>query len=531
MTSVQRRDFIKTVLMGSASLSAPRVVRAESTRVLRFVPQADVAVIDPIINTAYVTRNHAYLVFDTLYGMDANNEFQPQMVEGHTIENDGTLWKLTLRPGLRFHDNEPVLARDVIASLQRWGKRDTFGQTLLAAVAEMTAPTDNVVAIRLHHPFPLLPAALGKVQPSMPAIMPERLAQTPPDHAVSELIGSGPYRFVASERVPGSRVVYQRFDGYRPRPDGTTSFTTGPKVTHFDRVEWTVIPDPATAAAALQTGEVDWWEQPTVDLQPMLQQHGGITIDLVERAGQIGDFRPNHLNRPFSNPAFRRAILGAVWQADFMMAVVGTDPKLWHDGVGVFCPGTPFANDAGIDVITAKRDPARIRAAIEASGYNGERVVFLAASDNANLNALCQVGGDMLHKAGVNVDYQTLDWGTVQKRRTSKEPLDKGGWSCFIALGSGLDYMNPVTSLPLVSSGQDAWFGWPKSDRIEQLRADWMKAPDFNAQYGICREIQQQVWQDVPYIPLGQCFQSTAYRADLTGVLTGFPLFYGVRRS
>ena len=345
--SMRRRDILKTASVGALALAAPRLALGADTATLRFVPQADLAVLDPVFTTAYVTRNHAFMVFDTLYGIDEAFNPQPQMLAGHTVENDGKLWTLTLREGLKFHDGEPVLAKDALASIKRWAPRDAFGSSLLAATEEMTAPSDREVQIRLKKPFPMLPLAMGHGSNTMLPVMPERLANTPASQAVTEMVGSGPYRFVANERVAGSLAVYRKFDGYVPRADGKPSFTTGPKVAHVERIEWHTIPDPATAAAALQAGEIDWWEQPTSDLLPLLRKNKAIVTEILDRAGNIGFLRINSLLPPFDNPAIKHALLGAINQADFMQAVVGDDPAMWHDKVGVFTPGTPLATDAG----------------------------------------------------------------------------------------------------------------------------------------------------------------------------------------
>ncbi|MBE7200557.1 MAG: ABC transporter substrate-binding protein, partial [Parafilimonas terrae] len=256
---LNRRTF---VALSGAALAAPALAQGSAARTLKFIPQADLTVLDPIWTTAYVTRNHGLAVFDTLYGTDSAYAAQPQMVAGHVVEDDGKRWRLTLRPDLTFHDGSPVLARDCVASIARWGKRDAMGQTLMAYTDELTAPDDKTIQFRLKKPFALLPDALGKVGSSICAIMPERLARTDPFTQVTEMVGSGPFRFKADERVVGARVVYERFDGYVPREGGTPQWTSGPKRAFVDRVEWTIIPDQATAASAMQTGEMDWWEQP-----------------------------------------------------------------------------------------------------------------------------------------------------------------------------------------------------------------------------------------------------------------------------
>jgi peptide/nickel transport system substrate-binding protein len=524
---MQRRSFIAGT---AASLAAPAVVRAQAASTLRFIPQADLTVLDPMWTTAYVTRNHGFMVFDTLFGQDAQYRPSPQMLEGFTTENDGRLWTLTLRDGLRFHDNTPVLAKDCVASIARWGKRDAFGGALMAATDELLATDDKTIVFRLKRAFPLLPSALAKTPGYNPVIMPERLAKTDPFTQVTEMVGSGPYRFVANERVPGAKAVYAKFDGYKPREQGAAEWTAGPKVVHFDRVEWTTIPDPTTAAQALMNNEQDWWDYATVDLMPLLQKSRGVKVVVQEPSGQIGIFRMNHLQPPFNNPAIRQALLGAVNQEDFVTAVVGTDPAMSHAGVGFFCPGTPMASDVGMAALTSPRDMTKVRAAIKAAGYNGEKVVLMAATDFPVLKAMADVMADTLKQAGLDVDYVATDWGSVVTRRAKKDPVAQGGWSAFCTAWAGTDHLNPAGHLSLRTNGDQAWFGWPTDARIEQLRDAWFTAPDVAAQQKICADIQAEAFIDVPYIPLGQYLQPTAYRTSLDGVLPGFALFWNVKR-
>ena len=527
---MQRRTFLAA---SAAVLAAPNLSRAQNARVLKFIPQADVAVLDPIWTTAYVTRNHGYLIFDTLFGTDGALKDSPQMAAGLTIDNDGKLVRITLRDGLKFHDGAPVLARDCVASIQRWAKRDTFGQTLMLATDELTSADDRTIQFRLKKPFPLLPVALGKSASNFPAIMPERLAKTDAFTQVPEMVGSGPYRFNAKERVPGSLLVYERFAGYVPRADGTPNWTAGPKVAHFDRVEWHVIPDGGTAMAALQTGEVDWWENPSNDLLPALRRSAGIRTEIQDPTGLMGCMRLNHLTAPFNNPAIRRALLKAIDQKDFCEASSGDDPSMWHVPTGLFCPQSPMATDAGLDVFTSSRSYDAVKQEIIAAGYKGEKAVILAPTDFPLLKAMADVCADVFQKVGLNVDYQAMDWGSVVQRRTRKDPTDKGGWSVFNTFWAGLDQFNPVghTFLRGIGDAPGAAPGWPSSKRLEELRQQWLDTPDEVAQKGLAGELQLQALIDVPYVPLGQVLQATAYRGSLSGVLIGFVMFWNVRTA
>ena len=529
---MKRRTLLHTGTAALAlGLAKPSIGRAAGTRLLKFIPQADLAVLDPVWTTAYVTRHHGMMVFDTLYGSDAKFEPQPQMVEGATTSSDGKEWKLTLRDGLKFHDGTPVLARDCVASIQRWGKRDAFGQALMAATDELSAPDDKTIQFRLKQPFALLPAALGKVGSNICPMMPERLAKTDAFTQVTEMIGSGPFRFKADERVPGAKVVYERNENYVPRSGGTAEWTAGPKVAYFDRVEWNVIPDAATAMGAMQAGEADWWEQPTFDLLPLLRKTSSLALTVLDPTGFPSMLRFNQLFPPFDNPAIRRALLGAVDQADFMTAVAGTDPSGWKDKVGFFPPGSPLASDVGMNALEGPRDLDKVRKELIAAGYKNEKIVVMVATDFPLLNAMGQVGADMLQKVGMNVDLQATDWGSVVQRRASRKPPADGGWNVFFTSFGGIDQYTPAGHLGLRGNGANAWFGWPTDQKLEDLRTAWFAATDTATQKHIGEQIQAEAFENPPYLPLGEYFQPTAYVKTLTGLLHGMPLFWNVKKD
>ncbi len=365
----------------------------------------------------------------------------------------------------------------------------------------------------------------------MPAMMPERLALTDPATQVTEMVGSGPFRWNARERVAGSLAVYEKFAEYVPQPNGTPDNTAGPKIVYLDRVEWHTTPDPGTAAAALQNGETDWWEYASADLLPLLRRNARIKVAIQDPAGQLALMRMNQLQPPFNNPAIRRALLGAIQQSDFLTAMMGEDRSMWRDGVGVFTPGTPLASDAGLEVLKGPRDYDRVKRELKAAGYNGEKVALIVPTDFPNLKALADVGADMLRKCGMNVDYQAMDWGSVLTRRARKDPTETGGWSIFFTFGAGADQASPAAHLMLRGSGQNAFFGWPDDPELERLRDQWFVAPDLTHQQVIAREMQIRAMQSVPFIPLGQYFQATAYRTTLSGVLDGFATFWNIRKA
>jgi peptide/nickel transport system substrate-binding protein len=513
--------------LGSAALARPAIA-AGNARVLKFVPQANLSFLDPIWTTATVAANHGYLVWDTLYGVTAKLEPKPQMVAGHQISDDKLTWTFTLRDGLLWHDGEPVRPIDCTTSIKRWGQRNPFGQFLMSRVAEMKELDDKRFQVILTKPFPMMPYALGS---QGCFIMPQRMAQTDGFKQITEYVGSGPYKFLKDELVSGSRAAYARFDKYVPR-DEPPDYWSGGKKANFDRVEWIVMMDPATSSAALQTGEVDWIEQPIFDLLPKLSKLPGVMVEKSDPLGVVGVIAFNHLYPPFDNPKLLRALLPAIDQTEYVAAVVGDQSTLGLTPVGCFTLGTPMANTAGLDVLSGPRNVPLAKKLVAESGYKGEKIILMSPSDQPALTALCQVTLSVFQAVGLNVDYVSMDWGTLVGRRAVQGPPDKGGWNSFCTSWGGLQMADPGGHYPLRGNGTKGWFGWPTDAKLEALRDEWFDAPDVAAEKKVCEAIQQQAMTDVPYIPVGQWFQPIAHRSDIIDIVhCTNPLFWGVRRA
>ncbi|MFN8984471.1 MAG: ABC transporter substrate-binding protein, partial [Alphaproteobacteria bacterium] len=241
---IHRRSLM---LASGAALTAPRLATGQTAaRTLRFIPQSNLSSMDPVWSTAVIVLNHVLMVYDTLFGLGGDFRARHQMLAGHEISADGLTWTMTLRPGLRFHDNEPVRAKDCIASIMRWSKRDVLGQRLGVLLNEMRALDDNRFEIRLKQPWAGLAWALGKPSASICAIMPERIAETDAFQQIRDFTGSGPFRFRQDLFRSGDIAVYDRFEGYQTRQEAS-DFMAGGKPVHFDRVEWRIMPDPSTA--------------------------------------------------------------------------------------------------------------------------------------------------------------------------------------------------------------------------------------------------------------------------------------------
>ncbi|MGO4740320.1 ABC transporter substrate-binding protein [Bosea sp. 2KB_26] len=522
-----RRSFVAGAL--ASALPMPALAQSARSQTLRFVPQAALAVLDPSFSTAAVTSQHGFHVFDTLYGLDDHMQPQPQMAEGHSVSDDGLTWAIRLREGLLFHDGEPVLARDCVASIKRWMVKDLFGKDLSRFVNSIETADDRTFRFRLKRRFPLLPLALAKMSPFVPFIFPERLAAIDPSKPITEMIGSGPYRFIAREHVPGSRVVYQKFEQYRPRQEAPQG-TSGGKVVHLPRVEWTVLPDAATAAAALQAGEVDWWDQVHPDLSELVRRDKNITVSRLDPFGSIPFMRFNSTIPPFNNPALRRIILKAVKQTDYLIAITGGDKNRYGECESFFPCGKGYEYLSGGPQAQNRIDTRAAKAELATEGYNGEKIVIVNPADFPTIAPLGHITYELLKSMDMNVELIDTDWGSTLARVQNRGPADKGGWNVYHTWWGGLSIMIPPTNNTLRGLGANGWTGWYESKDVEDLNDRWLTSDSEDERKNIVQKMQSIAFRDSPSIPLGQFFIDTAYRRNLTGILRPRPVSWNIRR-
>jgi peptide/nickel transport system substrate-binding protein len=519
-----------TLVAAGLALVLSLAGRADADSVLRIVPHADLKNIDPIWTTAYITRNHGYMVYDTLFALDETLTPQPQMVDTYDVSDDGLVWSFTLRDGLKWHDGTPVTAEDCIASIARWGARDGMGQKLMDFTAEMNAVDDKTFELHLNEPYGLVLDSLGKLSSNVPFMMPKRLAETDPFEQVPEIVGSGPFKFVREEWVPGNKVVYVKNEDYVPR-DEPPSYLAGGKVAKVDRVEWLYIPDAATAMNALINNEIDFYEIPPIDLLPILEATPNIKVERLDPFGVQGWIRLNHMHPPFDNVKARQAMMWLVNQADYLQAVVG-NPDYYGTCPAFFACGGPHETDVGADALMGF-DADKAKALFEEAGYDGRPVVIMQATDIPINSGASLLTAQMLRKAGINVELQAMDWSTLTSRRAMDTAPADGGWNIFITWWSGADGLNPVSNIG-VSGGcrERAWFGWPCDEKIEQLRDAYARASTPEEKQRLAEEVQMRAYEIVTYINFGQWQNPVAYRDSLTGMVKSpvFPLAWNIEK-
>jgi len=531
---MDRRAFLKSLtgaVTATGALATPAISQRAAARALRFVPQADLANFDPIWNTQYVVRNAAALVWDTLYGVDDKLRPQRQMVEAEEVSADGLTWTFRLRPGLKFHDGERVLAKDVVASLARWEARDNMGLMIKAIEQELTAVDDRTFRWILKKPFSKLLVALGKVGTPSCFMMPARIAATDPFRPINDYVGSGPMKFVRSEWVPGARAVFEKSADYLPRQE-PNSWLAGRKAMSVERIEWVVIPDPATASSALQNGEIDWWETPIADLVPVLKKNRNVLVDIADPLGNIGSFRMNHLHPPFNDARARRAILMALNQEDYMRAIVGDDDSLWKPLPGFFTPGTPLYTENGGEILKGPRRLDVAKRLLAESGYSGQPITCLVAQDLQITKAQGDVTADLLKRLGINVEFNAIDWGTNAARRAQKTPPGQGGWHMFHTWHAGAVCVDPSSYTAIRANGDKAWFGWPTIPKVEAEIDAWYEAKTSDEEKAAISRLNKAACEEVVYAPTGFFLQYQAWRRNVSGIVKGpLPFFWGVSKT
>jgi len=513
MIKINRRTFAA----GSAALAiAPRVAGAQDKKILRFVQAGNLTILDPIFTTAYVTRDHGYMIYDTLFSIDEKNEVKPQMVDKYGVSADKLTWTFTLRDGLEWHDGQPVTAEDCVVSIKRWAARDGMGQKLMEFVADISPVDAKTFTLKLKQPYGLVLDSLGKQSSNVPFMMPKAIASTDPFKAIDSQVGSGPFIYVKAESKPGERHVYIKNPKYKPRAEPASGLAGG-KVVKVDRVEFVDMPDPTQQVNALIAGEIDMIENVPHDLLPLLKRDKSVQTVMWNPLGQQFVIRFNHLTKPFDNPKIRQAALLAMRQEDYLKATVG-EPEFYKVCTAAFVCGTPNGVELQGDLLV-KPNFEKAKALLKEAGYDGSPVVLMQSTTLPVLTNMAPVTKALLEQAGFKVDMQSMDWQTVVSRRARKDPATQGGWSAFHTYAIAADILNPISANWMIADPAKAWFGWPNDPEMEKLRDAYARETDPAKAKAMAVAVQNRAIEQAQYGWLGMWFGPGASRANITGWL------------
>ena len=528
MKKVMKRTL--AAMVAGAILSGAAPVMAQG-KVVKFVQNGNLTILDPIWTTAYVTRNHGYFIYDTLFASDENNVVKPQMVDKYDVSADKTVWTFTLRDGLEWHNGTPVTAEDCVASIKRWAARDSMGQKMMGSVEGFEIVDAKTFKMKMKEPYGLVLESLGKPSSNVPFMMPKKTAETDPMQQIKleDVIGSGPFIFKGEEWKPGEKIVYVKNTKYKPRAEAPSGLAGG-KVVKVDRVEWLWIPDVQTQVGALQNGEIDMIESPGHDLLPILAKDKNINLFNGNPTGNQYTFRFNSTAKPFDNPKIRHAVFVAFAQEDFLKATIG-DPQWFKVCKAPFVCGTPLATDTGMaDVLNG--NAAKAKQLLTEAGYDGTPIVLMQSTDLQVLTNLAPVAKQQMERAGFKVDMQSMDWQTLVGRRVKKDPPSQGGWHAFLTSWVAADILNPVMAGFFNASCDKAMFGWPCDATIEKFRDQFAKETDPAKQKQIVEDLQKYWANNPTHINVGQWYSPIARRNNIEGnMIAPVPVFWNITKK
>ena len=501
--------------------------RAETT--LKVVMHSDLKIVDPIWTTAYIVRNHGYMIYDTLFATDAKGDIKPQMVGKYEVSADKLTYTMTLRDGLVWHDGKPVTSEDCVASIKRWAQKDTMGQKMMSFVKDLVVVDPKTFKIVLKEQTGLVLPALGKPSSNVPFMMPKRVADTPASEQISDFTGSGPFVFKKDEWKPGDKAVYVKFAQYKPRPEPASALAGG-KVVKVDRVEWRAISDHQTAINALLAGEIDYIEAPPHDLLPVLKKDANVKLVDSNPLGNQYAFRYNTLAKPFDNAKVRQAVMVAFNQKDFLEAVIG-DAAYYKVCKAMFPCGSPNSSTKGMDgYLDSNFEKAK--ALLKEAGYDGTPIVLMHSTDLAVLTNLAPVAKNLMEKAGFKVDMQSMDWQTLVSRRAKKDPPSQGGWHAFLTSWVAADILNPIGAGFVNASCDTAMFGWPCDKELESLRDQYARETNPAKLKALAEAVQVRETQYPTYIWLGQWYGPVAIRKTVDGLIPApATVFWGIEKK
>lgn len=530
LLSVSRfpKTALLTALGVAGALSFSTTAYADTT--VKAVMHSALRALDPVSSSATIARNHGYMIYDTLIGLDADLNPQPQMADWEVSE-DGLTYTFTLRDGLTWHDGTPVTPADCIASLKRWGTFDAGGTLIFEHTDSLTVLDDKRFELTLSSPLGDVIGLMSKPSVVAAFMMPEEVASVAPGQPLPNQIGSGPFRFMNDDFQPGVKAVYERFEGYEPREEAPSG-TAGSKEVYIDRVEWIHMPDVQTTVNAINSGDIDYIERTPFDLLPLLEGNPDITAEVLDPLGMLTLARMNFLNPPFDDARIRHAALLAISQDDVMAALVGA-PRFYETCASVFGCHTTLSTEVEGESLTSGGDLEQARALLEEAGYDQTPIVLLQPSDVATLTPQPVVVAQALRNAGFNVELRQMDWQTLVSQRANRSPSSEGGWD-MIFTNIGVDSIwSPSINPLLISTGEDdSWFGWPIDQEMEELRAEFAMAESEAQRQSLAEAVQRQAMEQTTFIPLGQFQNVTSWRHELSDVVEGpVPVFWGMHKA
>lgn len=451
--------------------------------ILQVVIDAEPPTIDPHSSTTTLTFVVGYHVFEGLYTLDEEFKPIPMLAQDlPKISEDNLTYIIKLRSGLKFHNGNPVTASDVVASLNRWGKMNSYGKTFYQNVEDIKVLDEETLELKLTEPNGTTLLNLSMLNGGA-FIYPKELVEKYPDTPLQEFIGTGPFEFV--EWKPNQYIKLVRFEDYQPVDFPANGFG-GEKIAYVDELRFIPISDEMVRVTSVEGGEYDFADFIPVDEYERLKNIPDIeAVASAPRAWFAFNF--NKRAGIMSDVKMRQAFLAALDMDPILAAGYG-DEAFWRVDPSIMLKEQFWWSDVGKEKYD-QGDIEKAKQLLEEAGYKGEAIVLMSGPLEYNLSLAAK---NQLEKAGFNIDLQSMEWATLAERRNNPEL-----WDIY---STGVTFRADPTMMVVLNP---TFAGWWESPELLDLMNKLGKETDGEKRYQLMEQVQELFYREVPTVKVG----------------------------
>jgi len=495
--------------MAAAVLFAPNLAWAQATTSANLAMVGEPQSLDPMASTADLVGLIMQHVYEPLFTFDAQWAIQPMLAaEMPKISADGKTYTIEVRKGVKLHNGRDLDAEDVVASLKRWVEMTPRGKGLAKSIASISAKGPSTVEIALTEVQPALLAHLA-LPSGFAAIMAKESIANP----LAEFIGTGPYKF--RERKPDQYVVLVKHDGYAPRSEPASGYA-GKREAKIDELRFIPVPNANTRVEGVVAGQYQFADQLPVESNKKVSSASGVTAVVTMPYG-FPYIPVNTKQGPMADAKIRQAFQMVLNAEELLLAGFG-DPKFYQVAGEHFPKGSPFYSTAGTDKYN-KGDAEGAKKLLAEAKYDGTPIRILNSKQYDFHNRMALVMAEELKAAGFNVTLDVVDWATLIQRRG-----DPALWDVYITHSAFLP--EPMLSPPQLGDGAPGWWKTPAKDAA---LAAFNSEPDPAKRGALWGKVQEVVYDEVPYIRVGNFASLSGVSAKMKGYTPmPWPAFWNV---
>jgi peptide/nickel transport system substrate-binding protein len=472
--------------------------------------------LDPHWGTQTITEVLTNHIYEGLYSLDASYRPIPMLAESlPQVSPDGLTYTIKLRQGIKFHNGKEMTAADVEASIRRWSQRSVYGKALFAQVADFKAVDKATVQLKLKEKSAIVVISLA-VPNNFGAIYPKEIADKfPPDQRVTEFIGTGPFKL--AEWKPDQYIRMVRFDDYRPRSEARTGYG-GAKIAYVDELRWIPVPDAASRAAQVESGDLDFADDLVADAYDRLKANANVQPIIVRPYyWLVAVF--NKKEGLMANQKLRQAWQAALDIEPIMKTVAGGKSEFYRMDSSLAFQELPAWHTKIAGLPWNERNKDKARRLLKEAGYAGQPIRFMTTQEYKWMYDFALVTKQQLEDVGFVIDLQVMDWSTLGQRRVQPKEYD------VFTTGMG-NFFDPTHHIYLTPN----WPGWTSDEEILAIGAQLARETDPKKRFALWEQQTRVFYDKVPVARYGDLFGLRAARKHVKGFNDAVerPRFWGV---